>query len=34
VKRRAGIEVKPGVDADERAADAQIAKYKQVLKSV
>ena len=34
-KRRAGIALRSqGVDADERAADAQIVKYKQVLKSV
>ena len=34
-KRRAGIALRSaGVDADERAADAQIAKYKQVLRSV
>lgn len=34
VKRRAGIEVKPGVDADEAAAGEQIVKYKRALKSV
>ncbi len=34
VKRRAGIEVKPRIDADMVAAGEQIAKYKAVLKSV
>lgn len=34
VKRRAGIEMKPDVDADKAAADEQIVRYKQRLKSV
>ena len=34
VKRRGGIELRRGVDVDAVAADAQIARYKTVLKSV
>ena len=34
VKRRAGIEMKPDVDADKAAADEQIVRYKQRLKSI
>ena len=34
VKRRAGIEMRPDVDADKVAADEQIVRYKQRLKSV
>jgi len=34
IKRRAGIELKRAADGDAVAADAQIARYKTVLKSV
>jgi hypothetical protein len=34
IKRRAGIELRPRVDADADAAVSMVGRYKQVLKSV
>ena len=34
VKRRAGIELRPQVDADEDAAVSMVGRYRQALKSV